>query len=70
MEITRGRSTYTGVKEVDGNIVCEKCGRSDKCKMVMHMDSKDFYSTTYQCDCGNMIGTRAKRSKEESAYWG
>lgn len=44
----------------DGIGVCDKCG-STKIKMVSHIDGRDFYGYTYQCECGAFITMTAKR---------
>lgn len=69
MEIVRGDSTYTGVKENEnGQIVCEVCG-STKAKMTTHIDGAKFFSSSYECECGNAIGITTKRDKHDPMYY-
>jgi hypothetical protein len=70
MEITKGRSTYVGVKEVDGKIVCENCSKAGPMKTTMHMDGAKFYTNVLQCECGNTVSITTKRSGMDAAHWG
>lgn len=39
--------------------------------IVTHIDGRDFYGYTYNCEnCGNVITTHCKRSKDDLMYWG
>ena len=69
MKIVRGDSTYQGVVEdKDGNIVCSVCG-STEAKLIMHLDGTKFYTSTYECKCGNAIGITTKRDKDDMMYY-
>jgi len=37
-------------------------------RMVSHIDGRDFYEYTYNCECGNVINAYTKRKKED--IWG
>ena len=68
MEIVRGDSTYTGViEDKEGKLVCSVCG-GKKAKMIMHLDGSRFFSSTYECECGNAIGITTKRDKDDLMY--
>lgn len=69
MEIVKGNTTYDGFKEVDGKLVCENCGQSNKFKRTMHLDGKDFYTNVFQCKCGNTVSVISKRSKQDAMFW-
>lgn len=32
-------------------------------QMKMHIDGTDFYESTWQCECGNVIKVRTKREE-------
>lgn len=70
MEISKGNSIYTGVKETEkGEIVCEECG-NDKVKTIMHADGTDFYMYQYECcKCENIITVKTKRTGINKKYW-
>ena len=68
MSIEKDNSTFHGVVEKDGKIVCEKCYGS-KATSIMHLDGKDFFENHYQCECGNTISIRTKRTGEDAMYW-
>ena len=68
MKIERNGITFDGVKDVNGKLVCEKCGEV-KLRMKMHLDGKDFFTNIYECVCGNTISKVEKRSPEDMAYW-
>jgi late competence protein required for DNA uptake (superfamily II DNA/RNA helicase) len=71
MEIKRGNSTYSGVIESNGKIVCEQCKNENaKCESTMHMDSTKWYSWTYECECGNAIVVKTDRDEEDMMWWG
>ena len=55
------------VQVADGGYRC-KCG--GMLTMTAHVDFTDFYATTYQCDCGNVINVGKKRSEEDATLWG
>ena len=54
------------VQVADGGYRC-KC--SGMLTMTAHVDGTDFYATTYQCDCGNVINVSMKRSEEDMMIW-
>lgn len=66
--IRKGKSTYEGFKEVDGKLVCEKCGGTTG-RLISHIDGTDFYGSSYECECGNVLSVTSKRSKEDMMYW-
>lgn len=68
MRIEKNGSTFHGVIEKDGKICCEKC-YSSKAKSTMHLDGKEFFENHYQCECGNCISVRTKRTGEDAMYW-
>jgi len=68
--IKRGNTTYDGVIEKDGKLVCQKCQKPEaKCKAVMHIDGKEFFSWQYECECGNGILVSTKRTGEDKRMW-
>ena len=71
MKIVKGKNTYEGFIDIDGQIACEKCKTINPlCKRGMHMDCTDKFINTYQCEkCGNQMSVITKRSKEDLAYW-
>lgn len=50
-------------KDSKGITCCGKLVR-----MVSHIDGRDFYGYTYNCECGNVITAYIKRKKED--IWG
>jgi hypothetical protein len=67
-EITRGRHTYIGFKEVDGKIVCGCCGGT-RAKIIAHVDAIKYSSTILECKCGNTMSVVSEHSKLERSYW-
>lgn len=67
--IVKGRSTYFGVEEIDGKLACSRCKTiNPKVKRIIHLDGTKFFSSTYQCDCGNGITINTER-EEDDGYW-
>lgn len=66
--IEKNGTTYEGFKETNGNLVCENCGGNEG-KMVMHLDGKTFYTSVFECKCGNRLSIKTKRIGENAAYW-
>jgi len=58
--LTKGNTTFAGVAEKDGKLVCEKCG-SPKVKLKIHIDMDDCFTNVYKCRCGNQISMTQKR---------
>jgi hypothetical protein len=56
-------SIYSGVVlSEDGVPVCSSCkNKESKATRTMHLDGTDWYSSSYECDCGNGIGVNSKR---------
>lgn len=69
MTIIKGNSIYNGVVEWDEKIVCEKCFRADRCKIIMHLDGTKEYTTAYACECGNQISITTKRDGDDLMMW-
>ena len=72
MRIEKGRMT---IEDSMDKLVETKEGITCGCenpifKITMHMDGKGFYSTQYDCACGNHIVVHAKRTDEEMMRWG
>lgn len=57
--------TMNKIHKEGNNIVC--CG--GLLEMTCHIDGTDFYSTQYQCECGNVINVNTKRSKSDMMRW-
>ena len=72
MSITKGKTTYSGVIEIDGQLACEGCKTvNPKGKLTMHMDFTDKYVSNYECcECRNIMSVAIKRNKESAAMWG
>ena len=69
MEIVKGDSIYAGVKEENGNIVCENCGAEDGLTLTMHLDATDYYISNYRCKCGNIISIKTERDEASKMLW-
>ena len=64
MKIKKDNVTITDTMdrlvENDGKITCG-CDNPELTGITF-IDGDDFYSNTYQCDCGNIINVTGKRS--------
>ena len=68
MTITKGNIIYEGVKEVNGELCCEKCGGTEM-EIITHIDGKDYYTNTGECiKCGNAINIVVKRANNTHFY--
>lgn len=67
-EITKGRHTYIGFQDIDGKIVCGCCGGT-RAKIIAHIDAVKSSSTTFECECGNVMTVISERSELEKSYW-
>ncbi len=53
----------------DGSYGYPKC-EGKEMRMGMHLDAKDYYSTTYTCvNCGESIYVKRERDAESKLYW-
>lgn len=68
MKITIDRTTYEDTQDKIHNTEkgIECCGGT--IRMVSHIDGRDFYGYTYNCDCGNVITSKTKRAKGDIMY--
>lgn len=57
IESTTYTDTLDKIHVIEGGVVC--CNKP--LQMLMHLDGEDFYTSTYECECGNIIHVNIKR---------